>query len=53
MRVLAVDDEQLMMDMLVDRIHQARPQAEVLPFGSSRAQQQWLEDTRAPFDAAF
>ena len=53
MRVLAVDDEQLMLDMLVDRIHQARPQAEVLPFGSSRALLEWLEDTRAPFDAAF
>ena len=53
MRVLAVDDEQLMLDMLVDRIRQARPQAEVLPFGSSRALLAWLEDTGAPFDAAF
>ena len=43
MRILAVDDEPLMLEMLCDRIRQARPQAELLPFGSSRALLEWLE----------
>lgn len=53
MRILAVDDEPLMLEMLCDRIRQARPQAELLPFGSSRTLLNWLEEEGEGFDVAF
>lgn len=53
MRILAVDDEPLMLEMLCDRIRQARPQAELLPFGSSRTLLHWLEEEQEGFDVAF
>ena len=53
MRILAVDDEPLMLEMLCDRIRQARPQAELLPFGSSRTLLSWLEEEGEGFDVAF
>lgn len=32
MRIIAADDEALMLDMLTDRIRQACPQGEIHPF---------------------
>lgn len=53
MRIIAADDETLMLNMLTDRIRQACPQAEVRPFSSARKLLEWLEETGEPFDAAF
>lgn len=36
MRIIAADDEALMLDMLTDRIRQACPQGEIHPFSSAR-----------------
>lgn len=53
MRIVAVDDEPLMLEMLCDRIRQASPQAELCAFGSSRALLNWLEESGSRFDVAF
>ena len=53
MRIIAADDETLMLNMLTDRIRQACPQAEVRPFSSARKLLEWLEETGKTFDAAF
>ncbi|MDY3015521.1 MAG: response regulator [Evtepia sp.] len=53
MRILAADDEPLMLDMLTDRIRQARPEAEVLAFSNARRLLAWLEESGASFDVAF
>lgn len=52
MRILAADDEPLMLDMLTDRIRQACPRGEVLAFSSARKLLEWVESERT-FDAAF
>lgn len=52
MRILAADDEPLMLDMLTDRIRQACPQGEVFSFSSARKLLEWVESERT-FDAAF
>lgn len=52
MRILAADDEPLMLDMLTDRIRQACPQGEVFAFSSARKLLEWVESEGA-FDAAF
>ncbi len=51
MRIIAADDEPLMLDMLTDRIRQACPKGEVYGFSSARRLLEWAE--REPFDAAF
>ena len=43
MRIIAADDEALMLDMLTDRIRQACPQGEIHPFSSARRLLAWLE----------
>ena len=52
MRILAADDEPLMLDMLTDRIRQACPQGGVFAFSSARKLLEWVESERT-FDAAF
>ena len=41
MRIIAADDEALMLDMLTDRIRQACPQGEIHPFSSARRLLAW------------
>ena len=53
MRIIAADDEALMLDMLTDRIRQACPQGEIHPFSSARRLLAWLEETGEGFDVAF
>lgn len=53
MKILAADDEALMLDMLTDRIRQARPEADIHPFSSARKLLEWLEETGGGFDVAF
>ena len=53
MRILAADDEPLMLDMLTDRIRQACPQGEVHAFSSARKLLEWVEENGGAFDAAF
>lgn len=53
MKILAADDEELMLGMLTDRIRQARPDAEIYAFSSSRKLLEWLRETGNGFDAAF
>ena len=53
MRIIAEDDEALMLDMLTDRIRQACPQGEIHPFSSARRLLAWLEETGEGFDVAF
>ncbi len=53
MRILAADDEILMLNMLTDRIRQACPEAEIHPFSSARKLLEWLEETGEGFDVAF
>ena len=53
MRIIAADDETLMLEMLTDRIRQARPQAEIHGFSSARKLLEWLEQPEAGFDVAF
>ena len=53
MRIIAADDEALMLDMLTDRSRQACPQGEIHPFSSARRLLAWLEETGEGFDVAF
>ena len=53
MKILAADDEELMLHMLTDRIRQAQPDAEIFSFSSSRKLLDWLKETGGGFDAAF
>ena len=50
MRILAADDEPLMLDMLTDRIRQACPQGEVHAFSSARKLLEWVEENGGAFD---
>lgn len=53
MRILAADDEPLMLEMLTDRIRQACPQGEVHAFSSARLLLEWVEREEGAFDVAF
>ena len=53
MRIIAADDEALMLEMLTDRIRQVQPEAEIRPFSNARKLLEWLEETGQGFDVAF